>query len=98
MQTENPAATVTAGATAGWGELFAGKNAIRSLTLVGGVALHAINVFIATTILPTVVADIGGMDYYAEHCAVRYSVYSWLSACPETSVSGRPTQCLPLQR
>lgn len=70
MQTENPAATVTAGATAGWGELFAGKNAIRSLTLVGGVALHAINVFIATTILPTVVADIGGMDYYAWNTAL----------------------------
>lgn len=70
MQTENPAATATAGATAGWGELFAGKNAIRSLTLVGGVALHAINVFIATTILPTVVADIGGMDYYAWNTAL----------------------------
>lgn len=70
MQTENPAATVSAGATAGWGELFAGKNAIRSLTLVGGVALHAINVFIATTILPTVVADIGGMDYYAWNTAL----------------------------
>ena len=70
MQTENPAATVTAGATAGWGELFAGKNAISSLTLVGGVALHAINVFIATTILPTVVADIGGMDYYAWNTAL----------------------------
>lgn len=70
MQTDNPAATAAAGATAGWGELFAGKNAIRSLTLVGGVALHAINVFIATTILPTVVADIGGMDYYAWNTAL----------------------------
>lgn len=70
MQNDNPAAAATAGATAGWGELFAGKNAIRSLTLVGGVALHAINVFIATTILPTVVADIGGMDYYAWNTAL----------------------------
>ncbi len=56
--------------TAGWGDLFAGKNAITSLTLVGGVALHAINVFIATTILPTVVQDIGGMDYYAWNTAL----------------------------
>lgn len=70
MQTKNPATTATAGVTAGWGELFAGKNAVRSLTLVGGVALHAINVFIATTILPTVVADIGGMDYYAWNTAL----------------------------
>lgn len=59
-----------ASATAGWGELFAGRNAIRSLTLVGGVALHAINVFIATTILPTVVNDIGGIDYYAWNTAL----------------------------
>ena len=56
--------------TAGWGDLFAGRNAILSLTLVGGVALHAINVFIATTILPTVVTDIGGMDYYAWNTAL----------------------------
>ncbi len=48
-----------------WGELLSGKNGIKSLTLVGGVALHAINVHITTTILPTVVNDIGGIDYYA---------------------------------
>jgi MFS family permease len=33
--------------------------------LVSGVGLHAVNIFIATTILPSVVADIGGLDYYA---------------------------------
>lgn len=49
----------------GWGDLLTGKNAVRSLALAGGVGLHAINVYIATTILPSVVADIGGLDYYA---------------------------------
>ena len=49
----------------GWGALLSGRNGIRSIALAGGVALHAINVFIATTILPSVVADIGGLDYYA---------------------------------
>lgn len=49
----------------GWGALLSGGNGIRSLALAGGVALHAVNVFIATTILPSVVADIGGLDYYA---------------------------------
>ncbi|WP_255468849.1 MFS transporter [Reyranella sp. CPCC 100927] len=48
-----------------WGALLRGKNAIRSLALAGGVALHAINVYLATTILPSVVKDIGGLDYYA---------------------------------
>ena len=49
----------------GWAALLHGRNAIRSLTLAGGVALHALNVFIATTILPSVVKDIGGLAYYA---------------------------------
>jgi MFS family permease len=38
---------------------------VRSLALAGGVILHAVNVYIATTILPSVVRDIGGIDYYA---------------------------------
>lgn len=38
---------------------------MRSAALAGGVALHAINVYLVTTILPSVVADIGGLDYYA---------------------------------
>jgi len=52
-------------AAPGWAALLSGGNAIRSLTLAGGVALHATNVFIATTIMPSVVKDIGGLPYYA---------------------------------
>lgn len=52
-------------ASTGWGDLLSGSNATRSLALAGGVALHALNVHIATTILPTVVSDIGGLDLYA---------------------------------
>ncbi len=51
--------------SATWGELLRGRNALRSLTLVGGVALYAINMYIVTTILPNIVADIGGLAYYA---------------------------------
>ena len=49
----------------GWAALLSGRNGVRSLALAGGVVLHAINVYIATTILPSVVRDIGGIDYYA---------------------------------
>jgi MFS family permease len=49
----------------GWSAVLSGRNGIRSLALAGGVVLHAVNVYIATTILPSVVADIGGLDYYA---------------------------------
>ncbi|MEB2647904.1 MFS transporter [Pseudomonas canadensis] len=48
-----------------WAALLSGANGVRSLVLAGGVVLHAINVYIATTILPSVVQDIGGIDYYA---------------------------------
>lgn len=48
-----------------WLDLLWGRNGLRSLALAGGVAVHAINVFIATTILPSVVQDIGGLAYYA---------------------------------
>ncbi|RTZ45599.1 MFS transporter [Candidimonas sp. SYP-B2681] len=51
--------------TASWSELLWGRNGLRSVALAGGVALHAVNVYIVTTILPSVVQDIGGLEYYA---------------------------------
>lgn len=48
-----------------WGDLLSGKNAASSVALSGGVALHAINIYIATTVLPSVVKEIGGLDLYA---------------------------------
>lgn len=51
--------------TASWSELLWGRNGLRSLALSGGVALHAVNVYIVTTILPSVVQDIGGLQLYA---------------------------------
>lgn len=48
-----------------WRELVSGRNAAFSLVLFGATILHAINVYITITILPSVVRDIGGLDYYA---------------------------------
>ncbi len=48
-----------------WGELLRGRNGLRSIALAGGIALHAVNVYIVATVLPSVVADIGGLAYYA---------------------------------
>ncbi|WP_137933052.1 MFS transporter [Mesorhizobium comanense] len=55
---------------AGWAALLYGANGVRSLALAGGVALHAVNVYIATTILPSVIHDIGGLDLYAWNTTV----------------------------
>lgn len=49
----------------GWGDLLSGADAVRSLALAGGVALHAANVFVAATVLPSVAGDIGGLGWYA---------------------------------
>lgn len=59
----SPASVPTAAAS--WGELLGPQHRWRAVALTGGVALHAINVHIVTTILPSVVRDIGGLDYYA---------------------------------
>ncbi|HEX8614077.1 MAG TPA: MFS transporter [Telluria sp.] len=62
MSTASPADPLS---TASWGDLLSGQNGLLALALTGGVALHAINVHIVTTVLPSVVRDIGGLDWYA---------------------------------
>ncbi|MGH8815387.1 MAG: MFS transporter, partial [Achromobacter pestifer] len=59
------AVSTTPESGASWADLLHGANALRSIALAGGVALHAINVYIVTTILPSVIQDIGGLEYYA---------------------------------
>jgi len=48
-----------------WAELFRGPLAVTTLLVNLGVTLHAIDIFVITTVMPTVVADIGGVAYYA---------------------------------
>jgi MFS family permease len=49
-----------------WGELLTpGKYLGTSAVLAGGVALHAINMFLTTSLLPTAIGDIGGERLYA---------------------------------
>lgn len=50
---------------AGWGELLGRENGPAAVALAAGVGLHAVNVYLATTILPSVVDDIGGARLYA---------------------------------
>src|SRR5690349_12140454 len=73
----SPASDAASGAAAGaasatesdtmpaWRDLFAGRNAVYSLALGGSVALHAVNIYVAVTIMPSAVRDIGGLPYYA---------------------------------
>jgi MFS family permease len=55
----------TGEARPGWAALLSGKSAVYSVILAGGITLYALNIYIVTTILPSVVEDIGGLEYYA---------------------------------
>ena len=48
-----------------WGALFEPECRLLVTALAGGVFLYAVNVYLATTILPSLVADIGGLNLYA---------------------------------
>ena len=48
----------------GWAEMFRGTRGIYTVLLNIGIGVHAIDIFVITTIMPAVVADIGGVKYY----------------------------------
>jgi MFS family permease len=47
------------------GELFSNGNAPKIVVLAGGTALHAVNVFIGASLMPSVVRDIGGLELFS---------------------------------
>lgn len=73
---------------ASWGQLLSGRNAALLVALTGGVVLHAINIFLATTMLPTVVADIGGLSLYAWNVTL-FEVASIIGAVVSASIRQR---------
>lgn len=64
---------------AGWLDLFRGGLGKFTILLNLGVGLHALDTFIINTIMPTVVADIGGLSYYT-WAAMIYMVGSIVGA------------------
>lgn len=51
--------------SASWGALFANGNGLKASALALGVMLHATNVYLATTVMPSIINEIGGLAYYA---------------------------------
>ncbi len=49
----------------GWGSVFKDGLALYTIMLNVGIGLHAVDVFIVSTVMPSVVRDIGGASYYA---------------------------------
>lgn len=48
-----------------WSDLFSNTNGLKATALALGVMLHATNIYLATTIMPSIIKEIGGLEYYA---------------------------------
>ncbi|MFC9552358.1 MFS transporter [Rhodococcus sp. NPDC056960] len=57
--------TTTAASPTGWPELLGPRYRSTSAVLAGGVALHAVNIFLTTTLLPTAIGELGHESLYA---------------------------------
>jgi MFS family permease len=62
-----------------WSDLVKGQTFAHVILVMLGISLHAMDIFIVSTILPSVVADIGGEAYYAWPSAI-YLVFSIMGA------------------
>ena len=49
----------------GWSDMFRGIRGVYTIVLNIGIGVHAIDIFVITTVMPTVVAEIGGVEFYA---------------------------------
>lgn len=59
-----PSRAKPASDVAPWGDLFTGGRGIFSVLVMLGVILQALQILVITIIMPTVVADVGGADFY----------------------------------
>lgn len=71
MQHDLGSETIMAAAKANsWGEMFRGTRGLAAITLASGVGLQALETFIGSTLLPSVVGEIGGLELFAWNTTV----------------------------
>ena len=70
-----------------WSEIFVGRYGVYTLILNLGMTVFAVNQFVVATIMPTVVADLGGLDYYTWAFSL-FAVGSIIGAASAGPVSG----------
>src|ERR1700741_3305754 len=69
-------ARVEAGIAKGsWSDIFRDGLGLYSALVIGGIAMQATQMLVIAIIMPTVVADIGGADYYT-WAAMLYTIGS----------------------
>lgn len=61
----NDAAEQTLEEGTGWADMFRGIRGIYTVLLNVGISVHAMDIFVITTVMPDVVGELGGMRFYA---------------------------------
>src|SRR6266700_7805033 len=56
-----------------WSDIFRNGLGLYSALVIGGIAMHATQMLVIAIIMPTIVADIGGADYYT-WAAMLYTI------------------------
>jgi MFS family permease len=81
----------------GWGAVFKDGLGLYTVMLNLGIGLHAVDVFIVTTVMPSVVRDIGGASYYS-WTTMLYMVASIIGAATgaplKAKLGARRAYCL----
>ncbi|WP_170334023.1 MFS transporter [Ruegeria arenilitoris] len=68
----------------GWHEILRGEFSAVSAVLAAGIALHAVNITLSATMLPSIVAEIGGHSLYAWNATL-----ATLAAILSAAVTGK---------
>jgi MFS family permease len=76
-------------AAAGWLSLFRDGNALVSVMIAGGVAIHALSMRVVSTALPIVVTEIGGLRFFAWTTTVAVVTAIWGAALSASLVRFR---------
>src|SRR5438067_13414845 len=77
------------GAAAGWLSLLRDVNALVSIMITGGVAVHALSMRVVATALPSVVTEIGGLSFFAWTSTVAIVSAIWGAAFVASLVRSR---------
>ena len=71
-----------------WADLFRDGRGVYTVSLLLGIALHATDAFVVSTVMPTVVDDIGGTPFYA------WVVMLYMTASILGAASGGPVKLM----
>lgn len=70
LGSEDEMAVVDGSGDNSWGAMFRGGRGLAAVTLASGVGLQAMETFIVSTLLPSVVGEIGGLELFAWNTTV----------------------------